>query len=171
MGHWGTSCVRHREPAGDQDDDSPIPQSAICRCGVTVLLTAGRLPLDWRVVDGEARCGDCLRGSTVIVDLAKIRQIFRNRPLQPIGVEDELTARATPYRGCRIGDEIVCGFAAIEIRGGASAASGRDEAVSFLLDANELDQLIIELSGIRAELIASQITVTPVRERTSPCAQ
>lgn len=156
---WGTHAARPtqhfdrycaREAAAGED--GRIPQTAECRCGASAILAAGRLPLDWRIVDGEAKCGDCLTGSNIVVDLAAVRQILRSREAWPIG---GLPAEQ-PHHGCRVTHEIVCGFAALEFRGGVAPPEGRDEAVPFMLDEEGLDQLIIHLSTVRADLVAGR---------------
>lgn len=163
----GPPAFRTQPPCSTQEDGGRIPQTALCGCGATAILAAGRLPKSWMIVDGEAKCGDCLAGTPIDIDLDAMREVLRRKEAQPIGG----LPIARPNHGCRISDEIVCGFAAIEMRAGAKAPDGRDEAISFLLDAHGIDQLIIELSGIRAELLASKHPGSPAYERSSPCAQ
>lgn len=166
MGHWGTGVARRHATTRDQEMDAPIPQTAVCNCGATAILAAGRLPSDWRIVDGSATCGDCLTGSNIVVDLASVREVLRAKEAQPIGG----LAIEAPHHGCRLTHEIVCGFAALEFRAGTAAPEGRDEAVPFMLDEAGLDELIIHFSTIRAELVASKTPGAAAREGTPSCA-
>lgn len=59
--------------------------------------------------------------------------------------------------GCRFGHAVFAGFAIIQIRGGAERPKGRDERVSFMMDADALDDLIAGLTAIRSELRANQL--------------
>ena len=117
------------------------PQTAECaRCEASVVLVLGQLPPGWRLKGGQATCSDCLRGAS---------------PLQPVvPAAANGPARHTPhrYRGCRISHEIALGMAAIQIRAGATPPEGRDERVQFLLDVPAIEQLIVELGTIRAEI-------------------
>jgi hypothetical protein len=154
------------------------PPTAICaRCDTTVVLAGTQLPHSWAIVDGEPVCGDCRSLGLHLRDT--VDQLQRGDRGDIVGAlcGRRSTAKnvggpdAGRYRGCRIGADMVCGFAAMDLRAGANPPTGRDERIQFLLNANELDLLIIELSGIRAELLASQIPGTAARERASPCAQ
>lgn len=153
---WGTGAARRHARTPEPDMPYPPPQTAECaRCETAVVLAAGELPKGWVIVDGGAICADC--------DAATSRRP-QPRLCEPTGLQPAPRAKekaigpAAParYRGCRVGHEIALGHAAIQIRAGASPPGGRDEAVQFLLDENGMDQLIIELGVIRAELVASR---------------
>lgn len=126
--------------------DAPIPASAECSsCETTVVLAAGQLPRRWVLIQGEAFCPDCAPKP------ALARSAFS--PPKARRVTAVPARGKSKYRGCRIEHEAQLGLAALLIRAGAVAPEGRDEAVSFLLDAHELDELIIHLASIRDQVL------------------
>lgn len=168
---WGTASARRAcpepgrraQPAHDFITASPPPTVECARCETpAVLFTASdccsdgvgapnaALPKGWALVAGKPHCPDCRRGPSRLVSPRPPSTAPRG--LRPIGPD-----QAGRYRGCRVGHEIALGHAAIQVRAGASPPPGRDEAVQFLLDANGFDELIIELSAIRAELVAQGV--------------
>lgn len=75
------------------------------------------------------------------------------------------------FRGCRIGHEIQLGAVGLQIRGGATPPNGRDERVQFLLMPEDLDEMIVCLSAIRAELQQIEHPDAIVFERMPSCVR
>jgi hypothetical protein len=161
---WGTHAAARREqlPACGTIDIPPPRMIQCANCESHFVLLPGQdRPPHWKLLEGEPLCPDCapppkgeLRAATgrgPKVEPASTR---------PIGA----SAQRRKYHGCRIGHEVALGFAAIQVRAGASPPDGRDEAVQFMLDAHEIDELIIHLHVIRSELVASQTPGTSTRE-------
>lgn len=140
------------------------------RCEAPFALLPGEsLPKGWILVDGEPVCADCANVAPAME--AMLRRVIQESPraiaIGPgaaVGEDGRPIETPSRFRGCRIGHEIALGLVGIEIRAGAAPPPGRDERVRFLLHANELDLLIIELDTIRAELAASQTPGTAARE-------
>jgi hypothetical protein len=143
---WGTGAARRHARTPDPDLGVAPPATAICsRCETTVVLVGKALPRDWHIVDGEAVCGDCVPDD---------RRMCRPRA-RPHANERRIgPAEPSRHRGCRIRHEVAFGMAAIEIRAGTAPPLGRDEPVQFLMAPDGIDNLIIELDAIRAELKA-----------------
>lgn len=172
---WGTSLgSRHaRSPNPDlrfigscsEADTMPatIPPTAQCaNCETWAVLAAPglagggsggadpQLPPGWMIIDGAALCPDCAPPPAG----ALREEIGRKaRPVEPVAVGP---AQGSHRHGCRISHEIALGYAGIRIHGGESPPEGRDEAVNFIMGPEGLDKLIIELSDIRAKLVANK---------------
>ncbi|MGE5563147.1 MAG: hypothetical protein ACM3ZV_07525 [Bacillota bacterium] len=162
-GYFGTPCARRHARTPDPELHLPPPETAECaNCESIVVLAGRKLPKGWVVLDGQALCADCAPPPEGALREARAPQLQAGHKVKSIG-----PAAPARYRGCRIGHEVALGHAALQIRAGATPPPGRDEAVQFLLDARGLDELIIELSVIRAELTASQSPGTAAREGES----
>lgn len=168
MGYWGTSMGaprpnQHlRAVEADLGSSGAPPKIAICgQCDThAVLADDGKLPEGWielkePTVPGgkDARCPACkplprlkAREQTAEAELPSAR--FVDWTPQHVCIGEP----ASRYRGCRMGHELAAGMAAIQFRAGAMRPDGRDEAVSFMLDAQGIDRLIIELAAIREQL-------------------
>lgn len=157
---WGTASARRPAPAADMIPGSPPPMVECARCETpAVMFTASAccsggvgapdaaLPKGWALVDGRPHCPDCRRGPSVLFRAP--RPAASSRALRAVGRPKERSR----YQAWRIGHEVALGQAAIQIRAVAEPTGGRDEAVSFLMDVHGIDELIIELSAIRAELV------------------
>jgi hypothetical protein len=161
---WGTHGARRQEPL-PSCATIDIPPPRLIRCvnceSQFVLLPGQTLPPRWKLIGGEPVCTDCATPEKGALRAATGR-MPRVEPAstRSIGV----TEQPRKYHGYRIGYEIALGFAAIQIRAGSKPPPGRDEAVQFMLDRHELDDLVIHLSTIRAELVASQTPGTAARE-------
>lgn len=167
---WGTyGARRHSDHALPATIDVPPPHMIQCaNCESSFVLLPGQeLPPSWKVIDGEPLCGDCAPPRKGALRAA-IREGECDRPTGPTGRSHPHQSvgpdERSRFRGCRVGHEIVLGFVAIQIRAGAKAPPGRDEAVQFMVDRHEIDELIIHLSAIRAELVASQTPGAAARE-------
>jgi len=156
---WGTGHG-YRRPceAPAELGNVPPPATAQCSgCERWVVLAGKELPSGWVIIKGQALCGDCAPPPRGALRRATGRPSRKDRSVRAgIG--------KSRYRGCRVGHEVAFGLAALQIRAGATAPEGRDEAVQFLLDAHGLDELIIELSSIRQELVASTAPGAVVRD-------
>lgn len=151
---WGTYAARRLAPKAAITVPPPrMIQCARCNSGF-VLLPGQELPPRWKLVGGAPVCTDCARPKNK--DRAAPDRSSRERSIG--------STERSRFRGCRIGHEIALGQAAIQIRAGGRPPEGRDEAVQFMLDQNAIDQLIIELHVIRAELTASMLPGTVARE-------
>lgn len=64
---------------------------------------------------------------------------------------------ATRFFGCRILHEVSNGLANVRIHAGTAVDAHRDEPVQFLLAREDLDRVIAHLTGIRAEIAASEV--------------
>lgn len=157
MGHWGVSAAARRgkpfssEPSFigvDRGQElAAIPRTAECaNCESSVVLAGEQLPKGWVVVEGQALCPDCAPPQPPGALKAAIAESSAKEKSVAMDMGE------SRYRGCRIGHETAFGVAALQIRAGAKPPAGRDETVNFILDAHGLDELIIELSAIRAEL-------------------
>lgn len=157
---WGTPVGSRHAATRDLDlelGDAPPPPTAQCSgCERWTVLAGTKPPKGWVVIDGQALCNDCAPPPK-----GALRHAIGRSPAKSKSVPAGSNSR---YRGCRVGHEVAFGLAALQIRAGASPPAGRDEEVQFLLDANALDELIIELSAIRAELVASAAPDAIVRE-------
>lgn len=136
---WGTSMARRHAPSFEEEARQPPPPTAECaRCESTVVLMPDRrLPAKWQIVDGEAVCGDCAP-----------RQKVPPKP-RPVPASQA----PSRFRGCRISHEVASGLATIQIRAGTVPPEGRDDAVSFMLDAHAIAELIIELGSLRDQVM------------------
>jgi hypothetical protein len=160
---WGTHAVRPSRPVPPCTIDVLPPQVAYCaKCDFPFVLLAGQaVPPGWSVIDGEPLCTDCAPPPKGALRVASGRM-----PRIDPAKHKQVGAAGSRFRGFGIGAEIVLGFAAIQIRGGASPAEEDGSAVQFMLDAEALDDFIIELGVIRAKLKASQTPGTAAREGT-----
>lgn len=153
----GTTIGRHAQAArGPAEKDGPPPRMVHCaNCESQFVLLSGQdLPPRWKLIGGEPLCADCAPPARAALRAATGR-MPRPQPATALKSVGGIPGR-TKHHGCRIGHEIALGFAALQIRAGKAAPEGRDEAVQFMLDARGLDDVIIELSVIRAELVASR---------------
>lgn len=173
---WGTGAARRHALSPDPDTalfggrgqriETPVPLSAQCaKCERWICLAGSRLPRDWAEIEGQALCLDCAPKTArarAATGWPSPRAMVLAVPTKSIGA----SAQSARYRGCRIGHDVALGLVALQIRAGASEPSGRDEVVQFLLDGCGLDQLIIELGVIRAELTAAQLPGTRAYEQS-----
>lgn len=149
---WGTSAARRRAPLFTSEErylpppggaavrrEAPPGMAECGRCGIPVILVAGRLPDSWADVDGVAHCPDC------------------RDPRSASAVDDHdptKGAETTPsILGCRIDQLLGPGTVTLRIHAGAAPLPGRrDDPVHFLLTAAELDEVIDHLRELSAEL-------------------
>jgi hypothetical protein len=154
---WGSHASHRRLPITPGTIDVPPPRMIHCAgCDSRfVLLPSQDLPPGWQLVDGIAPvCTDCTRPKNTL--RAAPDRSSRERSFGP--------SERSRFRGCRVGHEIALGQVAIQIRAGARPPEGRDEAVQFLLGPQDLDEMIVHMRAIRAELTASQLPGTFARE-------
>lgn len=161
---FGRAMSSPRAPAPPVDFSAPPAPSAICMdCDTTVFLVAGCLPIGWEEVDRRwgkaARCTSCCKSRKRPAPLEGPR-VAKSAPARALVgmIPADPAADQAPtehlYAGHRIHHWMVGGHAVLRIHGGASPRpAGRDEPIHFLATAEDLDQLIIHLAGIRRKLV------------------